>query len=224
MSATKIQIGAIAPNTQTRSEELANVLTHVLGLVLSLFGLPVLVAPALAAGNSAAVAGTAIFGGALVLLYTCSALYHAMGPSRLKRIFRRLDHMSIYVLIAGTYSLVALTLLEGWVVWGILIAQWSVAAFGMTFKAIYGPRWENLSTGLYLVMGWMALFFIIPILEQVPTGALGLLLLGGLFYTGGVGFYLKDQVWRYAHSIWHLFVMAGSAAHFAMGYFYALPG
>ncbi len=218
MSATEATF-TVAPNLQSKREELANTLTHLVAVLLSIAGLPTLLR---AAPAGAATVGAAIFGGALIMLYGASTAYHAVAPGTLKRILRRADHMSIYVLIAGTYTLVALTLLEGWWVPWLLGAQWFVAAVGMLFKAVYGPRWERLSTGLYVVMGWMGAFCVVPVLEQLPTGALGLLLLGGVFYTGGVAFYMKDQQWRYAHSIWHLFVMGGSASHFALGWFYAL--
>jgi hemolysin III len=218
MSATNASF-AIAPALQSRREELANTLTHLLALTLSIIGLPTLLH---AAPPGIATIGSAIFGGSLILLYAASTAYHGVAPGRLKMMLRRADHMSIYVLIAGTYTLVALTLLDGWWVPVLLGLEWFIAIVGILFKGIYGPRWERLSTGLYLLMGWMGAFFVLPILEQLPTGALGLLMLGGAFYTGGVGFYLKDQQWRYAHSIWHLFVMGGSASHFALGWFYAV--
>lgn len=212
----------VAPNLQSRKEELANTLTHGSGLILSLLGLPTLVHAAHAEGSTVAVVGALIFGCALVLLYLASTAYHAATPGNLKRILRRADHMSIYVLIAGTYTLVALTLLDGWWVPVLLGGQWLIATFGILFKAVYGPRWERVDSALYLLMGWMGAFFVVPILEQLSVGALGLLLLGGLFYTGGVGFYLKDQQWRYAHAIWHLCVLGGSASHFALAWKYAV--
>lgn len=202
-----------SPRPQTRGEEIANSVTHGLGLVAAVAMAPVLVLTAARNGGTARIVAAATFAATLVLLYLASTLYHAM-PARIKDPFRRLDHASIYILIAGTYTPVTLVTLRGAWGWSLFGVSWGLAALGVVLKAAYGAHLRpRLSTSLYVAMGWAAIIAIGPLLRQLPPGAFAWLLGGGLAYTGGVAFYVLDRRYRYAHAVWHLFVLAGSACH-----------
>jgi hemolysin III len=159
------------------------------------------------------VVGTVVFVAALLLMYAVSTVYHALPASRGKRIMRLLDHSAIYLLIAGTYTPFTLGALRGrlgWLLFGII---WTLAIAGVAFKYAVGFRFRRLSTALYVLMGWVCLVAIRPLVAAVPTGVLAWLVAGGLLYSGGVVFYAAHRL-RYAHTVWHLFVLAGSACHF----------
>ncbi|MEP7086124.1 MAG: hemolysin III family protein [Gemmatimonadota bacterium] len=204
----------------TLGEEIANAITHGAGLVASLIALPVLIWSASRSHDGARIAGATIFGVTLCLLYTASTLYHSFPPGRSKRVFRVLDHGAIYLLIAGTYTPFALGPLRGPWGWSLLAVSWTLAAAGVLLKATVGFRYEKVSTAIYVGMGWMALIAIKPLLEHVPRMGLVWLVVGGLFYTGGVVFYATDRRLWYGHAIWHVFVAAGSLCHFlaVLGY------
>lgn len=200
--------------------EPVNGLTHLLGAIVSAAGLAALVAAAVARGSARHTVAFAIFGTSLVAMYTASALYHSLPLSpRGLRIFRRVDHMMIYVLIAGTYTPVCLVLLRGRLGIGLLAAVWALAAVGVALKVawIHAPRW--LSTLLYLAMGWIAVLVAPPLLAAAPAGFFGWLLAGGLFYSVGAVVYgtkwpnVAPGVFG-SHELWHLFVMAGSFSHY----------
>ena len=204
----------------TLGEEVANSITHGVGAALSVAGLVVMVVIAALRGTSALVVACAVYGASLVLLYLSSTLYHALTNGRVKRVFRILDHASIYVLIAGTYTpftLVTLRGVWGWALFGIV---WTLAVMGIVFKCFFTGRLHVLSTTVYVVMGWIAVVAIRPLLQALPWPGFLWLLAGGVFYTLGVGFF----AWRrkYAHTIWHLFVLAGSVCHFSVVYQYVL--
>ncbi len=210
--------------------EPVNSLTHFAGILLSIAGLVALIV--LSAGEPWRTVSFAIYGGALVLLYTASTLLHALrvGAKSL-RLLRIFDHTAIFVLIAGSYTPIALvTLQQGRPVWGWLVFgfAWGIALLGVMFKLFWleAPRW--LSTGLYLLMGWLALVAIVPIVQTLPLGGLYWLVAGGLFYSvGAVVYGLKKPDWFPGvlgyHELWHLFVLAGSACHFMMMLLYVLP-
>ena len=203
----------------SRGEEIANSVTHGVGLLASIATAPLLII--FAARDSAwQVVGSSIFAATLIALYTASTLYHAFPPSRAKRVFRVLDHGAIFLLIAGTYTPFALGALRGPWGWTILGIVWGLAAVGVTFKSVRGFAYPRLSTAVYLLMGWIVVIAIKPLLAQVPAAGLLWLLAGGLCYTGGVVFYASDHK-RYLHSVWHLFVLAGSACHVVAVMFYA---
>jgi hemolysin III len=197
----------------TRGEEIANALTHGLGLLGSLVALPVLVVTALARGDALLVAGFSVFGATLVALYAASTIYHALPPSRAKQLFRVVDHVAIYLLIAGSYTPFTFGVLRGawgWVLSGIV---WSLAVVGILLKTTVGFRFPRLSTLLYLLMGWVAVVAFKPLATAIPGAGLGWIVAGGLLYTGGVVFYQRDyRMWH--HTVWHLFVLAGSCCHF----------
>lgn len=204
----------------TVAEEVANAITHAIGAVLSVIALIVLVVYARFEGNAWRVVGVSIFGSALILLYLASTLYHALPQPSVKRILRILDHSAIYVLIAGTYTPFLLGVMRGTWGWALFGVLWGAAVAGIVFKLFFIGRFDRISTLLYVAMGWTVVVAIKPTLEMVP-GAMVLMLIGGLAYTGGVVFYLWDRL-PYNHAIWHLFVLAGSATHFAAIFAFAL--
>ncbi|GAC1697490.1 MAG: hemolysin III family protein [Gemmatimonadaceae bacterium] len=197
----------------TLGEEIANSITHGVGLAASLVALPIVIMSA-QRRDRLAVVGAAVFGGSLVILYAASTLYHALPPSRAKRVFRVLDHTAIYLLIAGSYTPFALGALRGPWGWSLLGAVWGLAAIGITLKATRGLGREWLSTALYLLMGWLSIIAVRPLVTHVGAAGLAWLAAGGLFYTAGVVFFVIDTRLRYAHMVWHLFVAAGSLCHF----------
>ncbi len=203
-------------------EEVAHALTHGIGAVLSIVGLVAMLMWSVAYGDTWHVVSASIYGASLILLYTASTLYHAFPWPRIKAIFQQLDHAAIFVLIAGTYTPFALINLRGPWGWTLLGVVWGIALLGVVLElgVKKPPKWLSLS--LYLGMGWMALIAIKPMLDNVDTGGLLLLLAGGLAYTLGVVFYVRKQM-PYHHAIWHLFVLAGSILHFFSIFYYVLP-
>lgn len=193
-------------------EEIANSITHGVGAALSVAGLVVMVVVAALRGTSSHVVACAVYGASLVLLYLCSTLYHALTNGRAKRLFRILDHSSIYVLIAGTYTPFTLVTLRGAWGWALFGVVWTLAVMGIVFKCFFTGRLHILSTAVYILMGWIAVVATRPLLQTLPWQGFLWLLAGGLFYTAGVAFF----AWRrkYSHTIWHLFVLAGSVCHF----------
>jgi hemolysin III len=203
-------------------EEIANAVTHGVGLVASILAIPILLGAAAAGGDTGLFVATAIFAATLVLLYATSTLYHALPPSRAKRICRVLDHSAIYLLIAGTYTPFAVGILRGGWGWGLLGVIWVLAVLGILFKALGGLRFPRLSTFLYLGMGWLAVLVLRPLAAALPWTGLAWIVGGGLLYTAGVLFYVWERP-RYSHMIWHLFVLGGSVCHFVAVLWYALP-
>jgi hemolysin III len=197
-----------------RTEELANTLSHCLGLIAAAIGTPLLVIAAWRSGSVGFFAGTIVFAVTVLILYLVSMLYHAWPESRAKQALRLLDHCAIFLLIAGTYTPFSLGPLHG--VWGsaILGTIWLLAIFGIVIKATMGPvRHRRLGVCLYLGMGWSALIIIRPLFSQLPPGALLWLIAGGVAYTVGVLFFVNERM-RYAHFVWHLFVLTGTSCHF----------
>jgi hemolysin III len=197
---------------QSLGEEIANSISHGAGLVAALIAVPVLVLRAAPRGTTALV-GAGVFAATMLLVYVTSTIYHALARNRAKRVFRVLDHNAIYLLIAGTYTPFTLGVLRGawgWTLFGII---WALAASGILLKSFGGLRYPRASTGLYLAMGWLALIAIRPLWNALPAWGLFWLAAGGLLYTAGVGFYAQPRL-RYAHFVWHLFVLGGTTCHF----------
>ncbi len=199
---------------QTRAEELANSVLHGTGLVLSIAAIPILVLGTVGKNQPAHLVGSIVFGVTMVLLYTTSTIYHALRDGRAKRVFRVLDHTAIYLLIAGTYTPFALGALRGPWGWTLLGVIWCLAVAGIVSKFTIGFRYPRLSTWFYVGMGWIGVVVLQPMIALVPLAGLLWLLAGGLCYTGGVYFYVRDQRVRYGHALWHVCVMAGTACHF----------
>jgi len=198
---------------QTLGEEIANSVSHGAGLVAALAGAPLLIGAAWQAGT-ASVVGASVFAATMVLLYLASTLYHALPAGGAKRLFMKLDHGAIYLFIAGSYTPFTLGALAGPWGWTLFGLVWSIAAIGVALKAFDRLSHPWLSTGLYLGMGWLAVIAAGPLAERVAVSGLALLAAGGLAYTLGVVFFVLDSRLRYAHAIWHGFVVAGTACHF----------
>ncbi len=215
MSAQAGEIGASqAISARQLAEEIANSVTHGVGLLLSVVGFIVLVVLAAMQGSTLHVVSCGIYGATLVGLYAASTVYHACREPRRKALCRRIDHCAIYLLIAGTYTPFALVNLRGGWGWTLLALAWGMAAVGILAKLFVDlDRFIYLDAVLYLLMGWMAVLAIRPILAHVPPAGITWMVAGGLLYTAGVWFYLRDHN-RYWHAIWHLFVLGGSACHY----------
>lgn len=204
------------------SEERFNALTHALGALLSITALIVLIVKAVDYGSAINVVGVTIFGISLVLMYTASSFYHGVKSPKWKRRLRQIDHLNIFILIAGTYTPIALISLNGPYGWVIFSILWGVALVGLFYKLFFfGDGW--LSSALYVIMGWVALGFVVQIVSALPSACLMWIVLGGILYTSGVIFYMVDEKIEYCHLIWHLFVLAGSIAHFFAIYLYIAP-
>lgn len=208
---------------QTMWEEIANCIVHGAGLFGSLVALPVLMSAAAGRRDPWQLAGSAVFGITLVLLYLASTMYHAVPASRAKNVLRVVDHSAIYLLIAGTYTPFMLGALRGPWGWTLLIIVWALALAGIVTKLTIGFRYPRLSVALYLVMGWLMVVGIQPLMANVSREGILWLLAGGLCYTGGVAFYVTDARIRFGHALWHVFVLAGSVCHFVAVLQYAAP-
>jgi hemolysin III len=203
-------------------EELANSLTHGCGALLAVVGMVVLVTLAALHGDAWDVVSCSIYGAAMVVLYTASTLYHGITAPRAKRVLRVVDHSAIFLLIAGTYTPFTLVTLRGPWGWSVFGVVWGLAAAGIFLEIVFPGRWPALALTLYITMGWVAVVAVKPLLLVLPTGGLVLLVLGGLAYTGGIGFYAWKNL-PYGHALWHLFVLAGSVLHFFAILLYVVP-
>lgn len=205
-----------------KSEELWNTLTHGTGAVLSVAALVAMLVFSTLKGTPIHIAASIVFGLSMILLYTSSTIYHAVSTLKWKRILKQIDHLCIYVLIAGTYTPVALLGLKGAWGWWIFGLIWAFAIAGFIFK--FSPLRYNqkLSLTLYALMGWLIIVAIKPMIANLSTGMLLFILGGGLCYTVGIYFYAKEKI-PYNHAIWHVFVMGGTALHFAGIFMYLIP-
>ncbi|WP_373017353.1 hemolysin III family protein [Thiomicrorhabdus sp.] len=207
---------------QSRNEEMANSLSHGLGVVAAIVGTPILIIHAANSDDIGYLVGVSIFCATLILLYLSSTLYHAMPPGRAKRIFQAIDHSLIFLLIAGTYTPFTLGVLNGAWGWSIFGVVWGLALFGILlrlFDKAHRPIFYNM---LYLMMGWVMIVAFEPLIDKVATEGLIWLLAGGLSYTLGIIFYITDSRLPYGHLIWHLFVLGGSVSHYLAVYWYAV--
>ncbi|OIR04266.1 hemolysin-III related [mine drainage metagenome] len=203
-----------AKREQSRSEEIANSSIHGIGFIAALVGTPVLIEHALRYGELGYIVGTSVFAASMILLYLASTLYHALQRPGLKGFFHQIDHLMIYLLIAGTYTPFTLGVLHGawgWTLFGII---WGLATIGMILRILKRMGHPVISTGMYLLMGWLMLVAAEPMYEKVSTQGLLWLLTGAASYTAGVYFYATDGRVRYGHSIWHLFVLGGTVSHY----------
>jgi hemolysin III len=203
-------------------DELASSVIHGVGIALSIAGLATLVAFAALHGNALTVVACAVFGTSLVLLYTASTLYHSVSVVAAKPALRALDHIAIYVLIAGTYTPFTLIALPGAWGWSLFVAVWSLALAGSALELGLLKRYHSLAVLLYVGMGWIGMVAFRPLSDHLQDGGMWLLIGGGLAYTSGVPFYL----WRrlpYHHALWHVFVLAGSVLHFLAVLLYVIP-
>lgn len=216
----KIAENVIRPSIK---EEVANSITHGLGVIFSIIGLVFLLNKSITQGTCWHIVSCSFYGGSLLLLYIISTLYHAITHPTAKKVFRRLDHICIYLLIFGTYMPLALVALNGVFGWTLFGVECGFCVFGITFKAIFGPKFEVVSVLFYLLMGWLAVFAIKPIYIAISAKGLLWIFSGGLFYTLGVLFFATDKKVPYFHAIWHLFVLIGSICHFFTVLWYIMP-
>jgi hemolysin III len=204
----------------TVGEEIANSITHGVGVVFSIVALTLLVVYAF--GDPWALGSGIVFGMSLILLYAGSTLYHAIPFPRARHVFKMVDHSAIYLLIAGSYTPFTLVTLRSSGGWWMFAVVWALAAIGIAAEAFwtYRPRW--LSAAVYLFMGWLAVFMISPMRASLAPAGLWLLVAGGLCYTLGTIFYVYKRV-PYFHMVWHLWVLAGSVCHFLAVLLYVVP-
>lgn len=200
-------------NDQTRFEERLNTYSHALGALLGIAGLILLIVKQ---DNSPwSLFSVLLYGVSIIILFSASTLYHAARTERRKHYFRIIDHISIYLLIAGTYTPVLLLLLSDSKGWPLFWTVWGVAAFGVFLKLFFTGRFEVFSTLLYLVMGWLIVFDFSALVDSMDSGGLILLMAGGLAYTVGIVFYAIKRI-PFNHVIWHMFVLAGAICHYLM--------
>ena len=198
-----------------------NSISHLVGAALALIGLVILVVYASAQGDPWKTVSFSIYGASLFLLYTLSTLYHSL-RGRAKEIFQKLDHVAIYLLIAGTYTPFTLVTLRGAWGWTLFTIIWGLAIVGIIVDSLHRDGSRTIQMVIYLLMGWLILIAMKPLVQALPAGALVLLVLGGVFYTGGIAFYVIDARMKHAHGIWHLFVLAGSISHYLAVLLYIL--
>ncbi len=205
---------------ETKPEELASAITHGLGVLMSIAALVLMIM--VSGSDPWKITSGAIFGTTLILLYLSSTLYHTMSSPRSKSFFQILDHAAIYLLIAGSYTPITLVTLRGLWGWSLFGIVWAMAIAGIMIKAFMKQNREHwISTVLYLVMGWLAVFVIGPLIKALPMPGLMMLVAGGLCYTFGVIFFVWNKL-RFNHSLWHLFVLAGSTLHALVMILYVL--
>jgi len=198
---------------KTVKEEKANMLSHAVGLLLFVISIPFLIVYTYNTGVFEYFLGTIFYGISLIMVYTSSTLYHSSFKVDVRKRLRTFDHISIYFLIAGSYSPFLLTHLQTTSGWTIFIILWSMVLIGSVSKLVFGHKFKLISTIAYLVMGWLAIFIIKPLYLELPSESFYWIFAGGMFYTIGAYFYMNEKM-LYNHFIWHLFVLAGSIAHF----------
>jgi len=214
-------VRAAPEREQSRGEEIANSISHGIGVVAALVAAPFLIIHAMQHGDTGFIVGVSLFSATMVLLYLASTLYHALPQGKAKRVFKIIEHSAIFLLIAGTYAPFTLGVLRGpwgWTLFGIV---WSLAAIGVTLKAVDKMHNPIISTSLYLLMGWLILIAIYPLYTRIPISGLLWLVAGGVAYTIGVFFFANDSRLRYGHFIWHIFVMVGTTCHYFAVLWYA---
>ncbi|WP_412967703.1 PAQR family membrane homeostasis protein TrhA [Fredinandcohnia sp. 179-A 10B2 NHS] len=206
---------------ESLKEEIANAITHGLGVLLSIPALVLLIVFAVKYGDAWHVVSFTIFGTTMFLLYLFSTLLHSITHPKAKKVFAILDHSAIYLLIAGTYTPFVLITLRGWLGWTIFGIVWGLAIIGIVFKVFFVEKFMILSTVFYVLMGWLIIVGIKPIYESIGFNGFMLLLTGGILYTVGAVFYVWQKL-PYNHAVWHGFVLAGSAAMYFCVLFYVL--
>jgi hemolysin III len=204
-------------------EERTNIISHAAGFVLGIVALVLMVVRASLHGNAWHIVGVSIFGASLICLYAASTIYHSAKDPKVRGRLRVVDHATIYVLIAGTYTPFTLVTLNGWVGWVIFGFSWAMALTGITLKLFFTGRYNLLSTLMYVFMGWMIIFAIKPLINNLSADGLWWLMAGGVAYTVGAILYMIKKV-PFNHAIFHMFVLLGSFCHFVSVYWYVLPG
>ena len=210
-------------SNQTKQEEVANTVTHGIGTGLAIAGLVLLVVFAGIEGSAMKVISFAVYGTSLVLLYLMSTIYHAVQKNTLKKGLQLMDHASIYLLIAGSYTPIMLVSVKGAWGWSLFGVLWGLAIVGIVLKIRFVGEYEIMSTVIYLIMGWLIVLFSYPILTYLSPMAIAWLFIGGGAYSIGTVFFFMEKL-PFHHAIWHLFVLGGSISHFFLFLFHVLPG
>ncbi|WP_392384884.1 hemolysin III family protein [Marinomonas primoryensis] len=205
---------------QSLGEEVANSISHGLGLVAAIVGTPFLVLSAIDYADMSFIVGVSVFSATMIVLYLASTVYHAMPRGKAKYVFQVIDHSAVYLLIAGTYTPFMLGVLKGVWGWSLLTAVWALALVGVSLKAFGKASHPAVSTTLYVILGWLILIAIKPLVALMETNGLLLLVLGGVLYTLGVVFFVMDSRLRYGHLVWHLFVVGGTVSHYFSIFYY----
>lgn len=203
-------------------EEIANAVAHGLGAAAAIVALTLMIVKAIPTLDGWQMAGVALYGGSLVLLFLCSTLYHSFSHPRARAVFKRMDHSAIFLLIAGTYTPFLMLTLGSTQASALLVALWLIAVAGVAFKMFFVHRFQRLSLFSYLAMGWLAVLVLADLYQALPPAAFRLLVAGGLAYTVGAAFYAAKQ-YTYTHAIWHLFVLAGATSHCVAIGVYVIP-
>jgi hemolysin III len=211
-----------APCPLSRADETANCVTHALGLALAIVGTATLLNVTALYGDTLQMIGVSVYGATLVALYAASTLSHSFERPRVRHFFRTVDQVCIFLLIAGTFTPISLTYLRAGWWWALFISVWGLAVIGIFFK-IFFTRLETVAVSAYVCLGWMPVVAVKPIVELMPPAALAWMIAGGLFYTLGTLFLLRDERVPFFHAIWHLFVIAGSACHYYAVLRYVVP-
>ncbi|HBG05844.1 MAG: hemolysin D [Geobacteraceae bacterium GWC2_58_44] len=211
----------VSTRAQSRSEEIANSISHAIGLVAALVSIPFLITQAVRQGEPGFIFGASLFAASMVFLYLASTLYHAFPTGKAKRRLQIIEHSAIFLLIAGTYTPFTLGVLRGALGWTIFGLVWGLAVVGVVLKALNRLLHPIISTGLYLLMGWLILLAVNPLVSRIPVSGLLWLGAGGVAYTAGVAFFAAESRLKYGHFIWHLFVMAGTTCHYFAVLWYA---
>lgn len=211
-----------APCPLSRADEAANCLTHALGLALAIVGTAALLNATAHYGDALQMIGVSVYGATLVALYAASTLSHSFERPRVRHFFRTVDQVCIFLLIAGTFTPISLTYLRAGWWWALFICVWGLAVMGIFFK-IFFTRLETVAVSAYVCLGWMPVVAVKPIVELMPSAALAWIVAGGLCYTIGTLFLLRDERVPFFHAIWHLFVIAGSACHYYAVLRYVVP-
>lgn len=206
---------------QSLGEEIANTISHSVGLGAAIVGTPLLIVHSVQQGSIGYIVGSSIFSATMIALYLASSLYHSFRPGKLKHIFRIIDHSAVYLLIAGTYTPFTLGVLYGAWGWTLLVLIWVLALTGVVLKVLRRMSHPLISTILYLLMGWLIIVAIDPLYQRLPAAGLAWLVAGGLAYTAGTIFFVSDSRLRFGHFIWHWFVLAGTTCHYFAVYWYA---
>jgi hemolysin III len=201
---------------------LVNAITHGIGAILAVAGAIYLIA-ASTRGSAWVVASCTVFSATLVLVYVCSTLYHSLVRTRARHVFQVLDHSAIYLLIAGTYTPFTLVSLHGTLGWSVFAVEWALAIAGVIFKSFAVGRFAIASALVYLFQGWFGVFAARALTQAIGTHGVAWLAAGGLAYTLGIVFFALDRL-RYFHAAWHIFVLAGSIAHYVAILYYVVPG
>ncbi len=211
---------AASNRRQSLGEEVANSISHGLGLVAAIIGTPFLILSAIDYADMSFIVGVSVFSVTMIVLYLASTVYHAMPRGKAKYVFQVIDHSAVYLLIAGTYTPFMLGVLQGVWGWSLLTAVWALALTGVGLKAFGKASHPAVSTTLYVILGWLILIAIKPLVALMEPNGLLLLVLGGVLYTLGVVFFVIDSRLRYGHLVWHLFVVGGTVSHYFSIFYY----